>query len=247
MLAVLRLFALFAPTALLGWFILPSQRDRRSWILLGGSVLVLALWLWSVPYTVGGLFYSQRVAAPAIALGAVAAGVAFARLRPGLAALALLGVLAVTLPQTLTLPENAWRIPLRDWPGVAGQRGDDAIKSQQSAAIAQAVGQRGGTIIADNAGHQSRLAQHGLRVVPPWSPAVSWLFNPKLSAGDARDHWRASPARFILLAKFEPTLAYLRPRARWNSPPFVVRVAWEDPYAVLFEIDVTAPEPLPSA
>lgn len=239
--AVLRLFALFAPAALLGWLVLPASRDRRAQVALAGSLLFLALWLWSVPYTVGGLFYSQRVAAPAVALGAVAAGVLFSRLRAGPATLVSIGLLAVTLPQTLTLPENASRIPLREWAGLGQRHADEAAKSQQTSAIAAALNGRGRTIAADNAGHQARLAAHGITVVPLWSPAVAWVLNPALSPAEVREQWREHPVPYLLLAKFEPSLAFLRPHARWNSPPFLVRVAWEDPYAVLLEFDLAAP------
>ncbi len=60
------------PAMLIGW--------RRFWPLIAVTAAAVLLWLWSVPYTGGGLAYSMRVLTPAwvaLSISAGAAGVAW--------------------------------------------------------------------------------------------------------------------------------------------------------------------------
>jgi hypothetical protein len=234
-LAVLRYLGLFAPAALLGWLCLAVGRVRHAGLLAAATVLLLALWFASVSHTSGGLFYSLRVAGPAFAVGALATGLMASRLGPAFG-IALGTLLIATLPQTLTLPRNAWRIPVTEWSGVRDTHDSLAAQDQRATQIAAALG-GARLLVADGAGHQPRLARRGVTVLPPWSPDAEWLFDPAVDAGVARQAWRRTGIRHVLVEKFGPTASFIRARARWLRPPFHSERVWEDASAILLKID----------
>jgi hypothetical protein len=237
---ILRLITVLAPTALLGWLALAIQREFRHALLWSGAALFLGLWWVSVPYTSGGLFYSMRVASPAFALGVLGAGMMIARLPTRVGGPALAALVIASLPQTLTLPENAWRLPIHEWMQAIPDRPDPGVPDPQLDRIAATVGERG-RLIAEAPGFQRRLAPHGIAVVPPWSPQAAWLFEPQLPAAEAVRRWHREGIRHILLAKFAPGLPFINAQARWTRPPFGFRIAWEDEAWLLLEIELRDP------
>ncbi len=223
-----------APAALLGWVwlaVTAVRRGRTAWWGLASVLALLALWAASVRYTNGGLFYSLRVAAPALALGAIASGealtaTAWAQRRVALLAPALLGFLVLAaLPPTLALPQSHTRTPWRDWPGFTtrtetalGLR-DEVVALVAKARAALPVGEPI-IVLADSPGFQRRFAPTGIDVLPLWSPHVDWLFDPSLPAEAARKAWRDSGVRFVVVAKFQPNLEFFNRHSRWQKPPF---------------------------
>ena len=159
---IARYLLLFAPTALLGWWALAvatgrsfrSISDRTSrWsalsltrfgpavLALGFVVVVLVLWATSVRYTNGGLFYSLRVTSPALAIGALAAGVSaavVASAQPWLTraiGFTLALVVAGAVAATLALPRNPWRTPVREWPGFTARSNTSPLQTDETVAI----------------------------------------------------------------------------------------------------------------
>jgi hypothetical protein len=223
-----------APAALFGWgwiAVTAARRGRAAWWALAATLALLGLWAASVRYTNGGLFYSLRVLAPALALGAVATGealaaTAWAQRRVAWVAPALLGFLAIAnLPATLALPLGHARTPWREWPAFATARPaatglDDetvAIVAQARAALPAGAPV---VVLADSPGFQRRFAPTGLDVMPLWSPQADWLFDAALPPAAALRAWRDSGVRFIIVAKFQPNLDFLNRHSRWQRPPF---------------------------
>jgi hypothetical protein len=251
-----RLGLLYAPLALIGWAVLlvAACRGRRNAALaMVAALAVLALWIASVPYTNGGPFYSLRVTSPALALGAVASGVCFARwsstrrghrASTGLLALFVVGL----LPTTLALPASPWRTPVRDWPAFASPEPAESGSTDESARIVLAAmkaapnaglnrSDAASVVLADSPGYQRRFLPAGVRVVPLWSPQADWLFNARLSPPDAAKAWQESGIRYIIVTKWQPNLGFFNTYSRWSKPPFRVRMLGETKLTAVFAID----------
>jgi hypothetical protein len=235
--AAVRLLVLFAPAAVAGWLLVSARAVPHRAFVVGGVAVFVGLWLVSIPHTSGGLFYSLRVAAPALALGALVAGHGLAQLSPRINALLIILLLGITLPQTLTLPRNAWRTPLNEWSGRVATQAGVVAQQAESQTIAAAIGP-GQTVVTDNPGFQSRLIGHEITVVPPWSPQAAWLFDPKVDAATVARRWQEAPMRYVLLARFPPTLQFIQERARWSTAPLAYRIKWQNDAWVLFELQL---------
>ncbi len=240
----------FAPLALVGLVVLiPAILRANSWRREAAAVLVatgviFALWIASVRYTNGGLFYSVRVISPALGLGTLVAGVALAAVasrRPKLyhrAALAL-GLLTLgTVPSTLSLPQNPWRTPIGNWPAFAPHEPAGVGDADETVALVRRSGVIGG-VIADGPGYQRRFAAVGVTAIPLWSPAADWLFDAQLSPGDAARQWRESGIRFLVVTKWQRNLDFFNAHARWAQPPFHLQVIGETPQTVVFAINAS--------
>lgn len=239
-----------APAALFGWVwlgVTAVRRGRTAWWGLASVLALLALWAASVRYTNGGLFYSLRVAAPALALGVIASGealttTAWAQRRVAFLAPALLGFLVLAaLPPTLALPRSHTRTAWREWPGLAtrsesavGQR--DEIVAIVAKARATLPANEPVIVLSDSPGFQRRFAPTGIDVLPLWSPHVDWLFDASLSAEAARKAWRDSGVRFVIVAKFQPNLEWFNRHSRWQKAPFRSDFVGETSVAAVFAL-----------
>jgi hypothetical protein len=250
-----RYLLLYAPTALLGWLMLVIGlgRDRRHALAgLIATAAVLALWAASVRYTNGGPFYSLRVASPAFALGALAAGIGlahgYAQTRNAQIAVNVFLALAccATFPATLALPANPWRTSPREWPVFAQSFAPQQKKSDETVAIVmeslRAIS--GGSnsarptniVLADSPGYQRRFAPSGVRVIPPWSPQVDWLFNLNLSDADAARAWQKSNVTHLILTKWGANVRFFDLHSRWKRPPFQLQLVGETSLTAVFLI-----------
>jgi hypothetical protein len=252
---VARYMLLFAPAALIGWFALVAaslRRGRTALLGLAAVLVLLALWATSVRYTNGGLFYSLRVMGPALALGALAVGVAISTIgtyRPRLAMpvnIALALFMITLLPATLALPLNPSRTPWREWPSFAPRTPDvrgqsdplvALVSKAASATASAATDPRPAVVLADSPGHQRTFLPTGIRVIPLWSPQADWLFDLSLPPAEAIRRWRTSGVRFIIVAKWQANLDYFNQFSRWNRPPFRIQRVGETSLAMVFAID----------
>ena len=244
---VLRYLALFAPTAALGavaLVLLAGRRHRDAVWALSATLIVAALWAASVRYTNGGLFYSLRVLAPALALGALAVGIAGAALAPGAprrVAAVVIGLGLMTLPATLALPQNPWRTPWRAWPAFTPQT--ESVSPDPTLAVLLKLAGRSsdasattGVVLADSPGYQRRFQPHGIRVIPLWSSQADWLFDLSLPASEAVRRWRESGVRHLIVTKWQTNLDFFNTRSRWARPPFQVQLVGETATTAVFSI-----------
>ncbi len=246
-----RYLVLFGLPALVGWAALirfSRQRSRAMAWMLGSSLVILGLWAASVRYTNGGLFYSLRLASPALALGALAAGIGlayvterrarFARWAPG----ALGGILVFSLAGVLALPRNPWRAPIRDWPAFAPRptppEPDDTLALILRHAD-PATGAALGPVLTDAPGFQRRVRPADVRAVPPWSPQADALFDGTLLPAEAARRWRATGIRYLVLSKWQANIDFFNARSRWAQPPFQTQLVGETPQTAVFLIKVT--------
>lgn len=245
---VSRYLILFAPVALLGTLalLLHARRGLREarWCAVCAATC-LALWLASVPFTAGGLFYSLRVLSPALALTAAFAGYAImAAAAPvrRLADTALALTLLATLPFTLTLPENAYRSSPRAWPDAA--RRFEIIGTESSAQLVAALRAlpRHTHVLSDYAGLPHALAGTDITVVPFWSPEVAWLFDEKTPPADLVRRWRESHLRYVITSPSPAFLDFLNRHARWRPPEFAFNPVWQSDSYLIVEV-ITEPPP----
>jgi len=236
--ALLRYFALWALPALLGLIallVLLAQRMREARVFALFITVSLALWVLSVGHTAGGLFYSLRVLSPAFALLAVAGGYGLGLLNHsrslvGAVALLVAGVLLESLPKTLVLPENPYRLAANEWFESGGQF-NEAVRTaeKRTAAIMTTFPRKDGArILTDNAGLPRVLAPLGIKVVPFWSPEVAWLFDPATKPEELAKLWKKSGLNYIVVGKNGPTADFVQTHARWSSSFTTVTTVFEN-------------------
>lgn len=197
--------------------------------------VVVALWVASIAHTAGGIFYSLRVLSPALALLVVAGSyglglVARSAFANGLLSLGLALLLAESLPKTLVLPENPYRLAVSEWPHAAIQfnRSIQAADHALWPKIRNLPRLGNGKVITDNAGLARALSPKGIEVIPLWSPEIAWVFDSQLSSQDAALRWEKSDLTYVFIAKSSPTAGFLNDQACWNSPDFTVIPMLED-------------------
>jgi hypothetical protein len=244
---VARYFLLFAPAALIGAvaLILHARRGLREARWCGLCVAVCAaLWLVSVPFTAGGTFYSTRVLSPVLALTAAFAGYAIMagpalgrRIADGV----LIAVLLATLPFTLTLPENAYRVSPREWPGAA--RRFEVMGEESSAQLSAALGSLPGRkhLLTDYTGLARLTAGTDIVLTPLWSPEVAWLFDPATTPDAAADRWSASRFHYLVTSPSPAFMEFINRHARWSSARFAFRPVWQSDAYLIIEVIVEPP------
>lgn len=233
---VLRYVTAYAPAAVIGWFALGwlARRGQRLALFAAlACVVVFELWLASIPYTNGGLFYTMRVTSPALALGALVGGCVLAQARfRAWATVAVAAIAILTLPAALLLPQNPWIASSWQTPTATS-----AAPAEDS--IVTLIRSRGwkGPIVSDASGYQKLLAPAGVVVVPLWSPGATCLIDPELTAADAAERWRASGLRQVIVTNNPVNRAYFAAHAHWGKPPFRTRVLGTFREHILLEID----------
>lgn len=223
---LVRYLLLFALPACVG-LALAAWRARVTFSL---AVIFLiaatALWITSIGYTAGGLFYSMRVLAPVFALAAVLGGVAAAEIaaHPSFRRFCTLLLLVLgleSLPKTLALPVNPYRAAPVDWLHAGGEFvGRTARADTELLPVLQALPRRP-VIITESAGLQRLLADTGLTVVPIWSPGVNWLFDPQLPPADITAHLRQLGGGCLILTRDSHGARFVQARAHPALGPFL--------------------------
>jgi hypothetical protein len=234
----------YAPLAVPGWLALAWSASRRG----AGGVLVmtagiLVLWFWSVSHSDGGLFYSIRVATPALVAAALGAALVLATppTRPAVGLTILGALVAAGVPAALALPANPWTTAARGWPAfttpVPLRQGpaDETV-----ALVLRASGVR--VVVTDGPGFGRRFAPTGVRAIPLWSPQADWLFDPALGAEDAARRQRETGVTHLLIRKLAPNVRFLNDRLRRPDGrlPFRLLPAGETPHWALFAIQPAA-------
>jgi hypothetical protein len=237
------LWALPAVVGLIALIWLLWQRLREARVLAVFVGLTFALWFASVAYTAGGLFYSLRVLSPAFALLAVVAayGLGFWVQHPAAvryAAIAVALIVLESLPKTLVLPENPYRLGLREWPQAAA-RFPAVVRAGEQALLAhlQPLSDRR-RIVSDDAGLPRVLAGIGTDVAPLWSPEIAWLFDATLPPEEVAQRWQRSGLRYLVLGKSGPTANFMQTYARWRAPHFNLQQVAETETHVILEATV---------
>jgi len=241
---------LWAFPAVLGAFALVALLIQRlpearpmAWLV----VPIAILWFASVFYTAGGLFYSLRVLSPALALLSVVAAYSLGLFVPGgsmttLVSVVLAGLVVESLPKTLVLPENPYRVPWRQWTGAGGNL-DAAVQAENQALLAKLRPLPGrARVITDNAGLPRVLEEIGTETVPLWTPDVAWLFDSHRPAKEIAERWQRTGLRYLVLTKSKPTEEFIRTHARWRAPYFKVKMLLDTDSHMVLEVTASSEE-----
>jgi len=237
------LWALPACVGVIG-LALVFRRVRATGIALVFVALGLALWRLSVPYTAGGLFYTLRVLSPVLALLVVAAAAWAARIEAHPRAARILRLLAAvvlieSLPKTLALPENPYRLSPREW--LAATRPNPVPPPGHKPALVEKIEQLPGhprRIASDDYNMPLIFAGHDVEVAPLWSPDLAWLFDASLAPDEAERRRRASKIEHLLLRRDGPALGLVN---RTLAPHWRLRVAGETDHELILRITPAAP------
>lgn len=241
----LTLWALPASFGVFAMIFLLSRRLAEARIPAFFCLIVVGLWYASIAHTGGGLFYSLRVLSPVFAIMVVSGSYGLgllgrSPLTTGVTSVVIALTLMESLPKTLVLPENPYRLPLGDWPR-AGEMFSQSVKNDDQNLISRIKNLpniEGGRIVTDNAGLARLIAPIGLEALPLWSPEVSWLFDPNLSEHDVALRWQKSGLRYVFIAKASPTAGFFRDHARSQPPHFTVLPMFEDDEWSILQITV---------
>ena len=237
------LWALPAMAGLGALIVLLAQRLRDAHVVALFAALVFALWFASVSYTAGGLFYSLRVLSPVFALLVVTASYGFGLFarHPAAAKFATVAVALIlleSLPKTLVLPENPYRVATRDWPQAGGQFiASVRTEEQELLAKLKPLPDRR-RILSDDAGMPRVFAAIATEVAPLWSPEVAWLFDGTLKPELVARRWQKSGFHYLVLGKSGPPADFIRTHAQWRAPYFVLKPVAETETHVILEATV---------
>jgi hypothetical protein len=170
----------------------------------------IALWLWSIGQTSGGLNYSLRVLAPAVALGAVL----IARTIPPrvverygkiLAALTL-AVSIDAAARSLYLPAlpkvSWWRQPITLWRDISQHAAQ--TRAQQSIWANLATAAADDKIVISDPVFHALLIQLHAKPIPFFSPAIAFIFSPNAELITSINQLRREGVRFIVLIRNNP-------------------------------------------
>lgn len=216
------------------------RRQSRAiyWIALGG--ISVAVWLASVPFTAGGIFYSMRVMSPLLVLGCAWGGSALARWVPGHRHLAglLLGLGMLGLDAALrawTIPINPYTLSPAEWPD-AGYRIQLDFARDDQVFMDTLADYVPGKVLSDSAGLQQIFRKHGKKLVPLWSPEVRFLF----AAGnrdDAVTRLRELGYTHFLMKQAQFSLDFLTRTWALHRFDGRIHVAMRNQSYVLFALD----------
>jgi hypothetical protein len=190
------------------------------------------------------LFYSLRVLSPALALlivvAAYAAGLLTRHTMAAKFATVAIALIAIeSLPKTLALPENPYRLATRDWLAAA-ELFPVSVRAGERELHARLQSLPGHErIIADNAGLQHAFAASGITVLPFWSPEVAWLFDAARKPETVAQLWQQSGLRYLVIGKTGPTLDFIRTHARWRAPYFTLKPVAETETQLILEVTAT--------
>jgi len=195
-------------------------RNRSHWDLwLCTGFLAVVVWMASVPYTAGGLFYSMRVLGPLLLLGCawgayVIISWSDRRYFVVIAACCILIVGIDSALRALTIPMNPYRLKPQEWLRVGDWIRRDFIRDDLPF-LREIASMGGGKILSDSAGVQDTLRQNGRTVAPLWTPEASFLFDPTLSQPASRRLMELGYSH-ILIKRSEFSLDFLVRQGLWQ-------------------------------
>ncbi len=199
------------------------RAKRTAAVPLAAILTITGLWLWSVPFTAGGLNYSLRVLTPAVALLAALAG--WVGTLPsqtwralGLAAAALFAADAARrswfLPIYPRVP--AWPWTFEPWRLVRNDIRKIKTDPLWNRLIEKA---HGGLIAVDSPAAHAELAERGARTAMLFSPIFAPCFDDRTSFNDKLNALRDSGVRLFVLSVGDRIV-----RPMYDAHPFFRRL-----------------------
>jgi hypothetical protein len=213
------------------------------------AAVTVALWLWSVGYTAGGLAYSLRVLAPAwVALAVAASGPGaslaarrwstwgWAVLATGFGGFAVL--FAWAHPQGVT--EIDWRAP-RVGPDLTSDANRGWLSHHLTTSRLEP-----GKVLTENCFLAIAL-RHNTRFPPVmvWDPDLAFLFDAALPPAEVRRRLLSKGVRYVALYRRHPSNSYLLRFNFFHSDERTLDPILTDPQYVLFALPRDGPDSRP--
>jgi hypothetical protein len=220
------------------------RKQPGWWASMALGILAAVLWFVSVPYTAGGFFYSMRVMSPLMLLGCAWGGAALARWIPDrrhlaglLAGLTLFGCDAAL--RAWTIPINPYTIPPREWSEAGYRIQLDFIRDDQ-AFVESVARQVPGKVLSDSAGLQPIFREHHKKLMPLWTPEVSFLFSPDYH-DNAAARLRELGYSHFLVKRSQFSVDFLVGTGAFAHLRKCMKPAAENPSYILFVFDSVKP------
>ena len=241
-----RLFAISSLPAMgglvAGCFVWGRTPGSGLWLMMAG--LTVAVWILSVPFTAGGLFYSMRVLSPVLLLGCAWGGAALAKWVPekrhlgGVTLASGLFGLDAGL-RALTIPLNPYAIAWRDWTE-AGYRWQADFAQENEVFAIKAAARVTGRVLSESAGMQHHFQRHGKTLSPLWSPDVQFLFSAGFE-GAAATRLQELGYTHILLTRVQSTVDFLTCTGALQKLDGHLEPVMANDTFILFELRSAAP------
>jgi hypothetical protein len=181
----------------------------RTQGILSAALLVIALWVWSMPQTAGGWNYSMRVLLPVMVLGSVLAGwIAGSGGRIRATAALLLAALSVDCARRAwLLPDDPlstpWTLSFDEWQTFRAQ---DEMAQRRNIwpVLAKAAGS--GYNLVDSPQPFVATIAAGGHPTPLVSPRAAPVFDPSISMDQAVRRLRSLNVRFVTFSVANPVV-----------------------------------------
>ncbi|HVU16155.1 MAG TPA: hypothetical protein VHD32_04490 [Candidatus Didemnitutus sp.] len=241
----LGIWAIPSVLGLFAWLIPAIRRSGGALVLASAVTLSIAIWVWSVGYTAGGLFYSLRVLAPALALLVIPAARGIEAIASSNASRQVVLVLTLllaleALPKTLVLPDNSYRVPVSEWT-VAAQRISAGFRSDETELVAALQRLSAHAVISDGFALTVPAEAAGIRVAPIWSPDCEGLFRRDSDPVESSRRLKEAGLRFIVVGTTGTLQNWVREHARLELLGLEFREVGRTSGHVIFELRSRGP------
>lgn len=197
---------------------------RRRPVLAAAVVMSFALWLYSAGYTNGGTRYSTRTLTPAWAILSICAGVFVAgRIRGSWVKKVFDGLMILAAGAAIVdawiFPFSFFNPPTGSWAAMGVHPHPRYDPAELIVPQVERLLPHSCRILGDDLLAFVYLQKAGYQLVPPWSPEVSFLFDPKCSADQSIQRLRRLNICAVLVVPSGTNTFYFVEQSRFYQDP----------------------------
>jgi len=206
-------------------------------------LIVMLIWIYSIGYTCGGIFYSMRVLSPMIVLLSIAGAGLLLRIPQAkwktVCLSALLGTLAWGIYLDLCIPVKTYKPQMKDIAKIAFGKMEPA--GSNVFALAEKLPQNA-KVLSDSALlHAAFMSaqqekRRNIDFMPFWSPEVSFLFKENCSFAEACSRLKSLGFKYVLYSKDSYNNVFLERYVFFREYRVHSRMVSEDQGFIIFEL-----------
>jgi len=217
-------------------------KHRNNLQLLISSLIIAAIWFWSIGSTCGGVIYSMRVLAPAILLLSITAGIFASNIfgygtlfKKRILLTCFLGCSVYGILSAVAFPNPVTEVAT----SVAISKSEQPETSPAYLAFVNQIKQLNippTGIFTDSAYlAQTLLHETRFRSVMPWNPEVAFIFTSEISGKDMRERFLKQDIRLIAISRnsLNNALLYRTPLFRDTMQSWSLMFSTDDEWALL--------------
>ncbi len=239
---IINLFLTLSPLHLLllpTLFLLPL---KKSGYFIGACIILALIWVNSIGYTCGGIFYSSRTLSPLIVVISIASAGFISRISSGKTPAMVCGAVVSIFViwgayEDLCIPAKTSFIPLRFINSSAfGKLGKPGLINYDN--IRELP--ENAKVLSDSALHHGALMtspekdRKMIDFVPVWSPEVAFLSNTDNTYAKTLSELRLRGIRYVLYSKNSYNNAYLEKYQFFREYRNYSRAIYEDPSILIY-------------